>query len=74
MNVVKTGQTRVSDVVEILPTKYIMPKISSNNCIVAAFEEISEALNNSKLWEAFLNGNKEDEIVTEIMEIFERNR
>ena len=49
-----------------------MPKTSSNDRINAAFEEIAEAINNPKMREAFLNGNKENEILNQLVEIFER--
>ena len=49
-----------------------MPKASSNDRINAAFEEISEALNNPKLREGFLNGNKENEIINELAEMFDK--
>ena len=51
ISVTKTGATRVSDAIELLPTKYKMPKTSFTDCINAAFEEIREALNNLKLQE-----------------------
>ena len=49
-----------------------MPKASSNDQISAVFETIAKALNNTKLREAFLNGNKEDKIPNEIVDIFDR--
>ena len=49
-----------------------MPKTSSNNHINAAFGEIAEALNNPKLQEAFMNGNKENEIINELVEMFDK--
>ena len=49
-----------------------MPKTSSNDQISAACEEIAKALNNPKLREAFLNGNKENEILNEIVDIVDR--
>ena len=49
-----------------------MPKTSLNDQISAAFEEIAEALNNPKLREGFLNGNKQNVILNEIVEIFDR--
>ena len=58
VSVTKTGATRVSDAIKLLPTKYKMSKTSSTDHINAAFEEIGEVLNNSKLREGFLNGNK----------------
>ena len=66
VSVTKTGATRVSDATELLPSKYSMPKTSSNDRINAAFEEIAEALNNPKVKEGFLNGNKENEIINEL--------
>ena len=54
--------------------KYTMPKISSNDRIIAAFEEIVEALNNSKLQEGFLNGNKENGILIIIIGILFRRK
>ena len=74
VSVTSTGVTQVSDAIELLLTKYTMPKTSSNDRINAAFEEIAEALNNSKLREGFLNGNKENEILNELVEIFDRKR
>ena len=62
VSVTSTGATRVSDAIELLPTKYTMPKTSSKDRINAAFEEIAEALNNPKMREGCLNGNKENEI------------
>ena len=59
---------------ELLPSKYTMPKISSNNCINAAFEEIAEVLNNPKLREGFLNANKENEILNELVKKFDKRR
>ena len=49
-----------------------MPKTSSADRINAAFEEIGEALNNPKLREGFLNGNKENEIINELVEMFDK--
>ena len=49
-----------------------MPKTSSNDRINAAFEEIGEALNNPKLREGFLNENKENEIINELVEMFDQ--
>ena len=49
-----------------------MPKTSSDDRINAAFEEIGEALNNPKLREGFLNGNKENEIINELVEMFDK--
>ena len=37
VSVEKTRATRMSDAIELLPTKYMMPKTSSNDRIVAAF-------------------------------------
>ena len=51
-----------------------MPKTSSNDRINTAFEEIAEALNNPKLQQGFLNGNKENEILNELVDIFDRKR
>ena len=62
------------DAIELLPTKYKMPKTSSANCINAAFKEIGEALNNPKLREGFLNGNKENEIINELLDMFDKQR
>ena len=58
VSVTITGATRVLGVIELLPTKYKMPKTSSADRINAAFEKIGEALNNPKLREGFLSGNK----------------
>ena len=49
-----------------------MPKTSSTDCINVTFEEIGEALNNPKLREGFLNGNNENEIINELVEIFDQ--
>ena len=51
-----------------------MPKTSSNDRINAAFEEIAEVINNPKMREGFLNGNKENEILNQLVEIFEKRR
>ena len=51
-----------------------MPKTSSKDRINAAFEEIAEALNNPKMRERCLNGNKENEIVNELVEIFNKRK
>ena len=71
VSVTKTGATQVSDAIELLLTKYTMPKTLSNNQISAALKEIAEALNNPKLQEGFLNGNNENEILNGIVEIFD---
>ena len=52
----------------------MMPKTSSNDQINAAFKEIAEALNNPKLQDGFLNGNKENGILNEIVNIFDRQK
>ena len=65
----KIGATRVSDAIELLPTKYMMPKSSSNDYISAAFDKTDETLNTPKLKEGLLNGNKENKILNEIVEI-----
>ena len=44
-----------------------MPKTSSNDRIDEVFKEIAEALNNPNLRERFLNGNKENEILSELV-------
>ena len=49
-----------------------MPKTSSNDQISAAFKEIVKVLNNLKLRERFLNANKVNEIINEIVKIFDR--
>ena len=46
--------------------------MSSNNQIIAAFKKIEEALNNPKLREEFLNGNKQNETLNKIVGIFDR--
>lgn len=51
---VKKEQPECPDTIELLPTKFTMPKTSSNDRIVAAFEEILTILNNPKLRESFL--------------------
>ena len=51
-----------------------MPKTSSKDRINAAFEEIAEALNNPKMREGCLNGNKENEILNELAEIFDKRK
>ena len=38
VSVTRTGATRVSDAIELLPSKYTMPKTSSNDRISIAFE------------------------------------
>ena len=43
-----TSGTRTSDAIKFLPTKYNMPKTSSQDRIVAALEEIAEAITNPK--------------------------
>ena len=50
----------------------MMPKTSPNDQISAAFEEIAEALINPKLQEGFPNRNKENEMLNEIVGIFDR--
>ena len=70
----KTGGTRASDVIEILPTKYIIPKTSSNDRKITALEEIAEAVKNPALRSPFMNGKKENEIIREFSEIFDRNK
>ena len=69
---IKLGATRISDIIELLPTKYTIPKTSSNKQSSATFEKIAEALNSPKLQEVFLNGNKENEILNEIVVIFDK--
>ena len=49
-----------------------MLKILSNDRINAAFEEIREALNNPKLTEGFLNRNIDNEIINELVEMFDK--
>ena len=70
VSVTSTGANQVSDAIELLPTKYRLPKTSSNEQISAVFKEIAEALNNPKLRERLLNCNKENEILNELAEIF----
>ena len=73
VSVTKTEATRVSDSIKLLPSKYTtMPKTSSNDQIDTAFEEIAQALNNPKLQERFLNVNKENEILNELIDIFDQ--
>ena len=72
MSVNKTGATQVSDAIELSPTQHIMPKTLSNDCISTAFEETTEALNNSKLLEVFLKRKKENEIINEIVDLFDK--
>ena len=49
-----------------------MPKTSSADRINAAFEEKGEALNNPKIREDFLNGKKENEIINELVDMFNK--
>ena len=63
VSVTKIGAIQISDAIQIQSTKYTMPKTLSNDQLDAAFEEIAEALNNPKLQDGFLNGNKENEIL-----------
>ena len=74
VSVTKTGATRISDAIKLLPTKYTMPKTSFNDPINAAFKEIAEALNNLKLRGGFLNGNKESKILNGIVNIFDKQK
>ena len=74
VTVTKIGATRVSDAIELLLTKNTMPKTSSNDQINEAFEEIADALNNTKLKEGFLNGNKENEILNDLVEMFDKQK
>ena len=71
VHVTDTGGTRVSDTIEFFPTKCSMPKTSSDDRIVAALEEISEAVANQSPRAPFLSGNKTNEIVKELSEIFQ---
>lgn len=59
VSVTKTGAIIISNAIELLPKEYTIPKILSNDQISAAFKEIAKTLNNLKLQEDFLNGNKE---------------
>ena len=74
VSVTKTRATKVSDAIELLPSKYTMPKTLSNDRISAAFEKIVEALNNPKLREGFLNCNKENEMINILVEIFNKQK
>ena len=74
ISVKKTGGTKTSDAIEILPTKYIMPKTSLNDRIISALEKIAEAVKNPALRSPFINGRKENEMIKELSEIFERNK
>ena len=47
-----------------------MPKTSSQDRIIAALEEIAEAITNPKYREPFMNGNKENEILDKLTDIF----
>ena len=51
-----------------------MPKTSSNDRIIVAREEIAEAVKNPELRSPFMNGRKENEIIKELSEIFDRNK
>ena len=51
-----------------------MPKTLSNDRINAAFKEIAEAFNNPMLREGFLNGNKENEIINDLVEMFDKQK
>ena len=57
----------------MLQTKYKMLKTSSTDRINTAFEEKGKTLNNPKIQEGFLNGNKENEIINELVEMFDKN-
>ena len=46
--VAETGGQRVSDTIEFLPTKYNMPKTSSEDRITAAIDELSSAIKHPK--------------------------
>ena len=72
VSVTKIGIPRVSNEIEILPTKYTTLKASSKDQISAVFEKIAKTLNNSKLREGFLNANKDTEILNEIIGIFNK--
>ena len=74
VSVTKTGETRILDTIKLLPTKYKTPKTSSADRINTAFEEIEEALNTPKLCEGFLNGNKEKKIISELVDILDKQR
>ena len=72
VNVTKPRATKFLDTIELLSTKCTMPKTSSNDHINAAFEEMAEALTNPKLREGFLNEKKENEIINELVEMFDK--
>ena len=72
VSVAKTGATRVSDAIKLLPAQYTMSKTSSNDRISAAFKEIAKPLNKPKLKEIFLNDNKKNKFLNEIIDIFDR--
>ena len=65
-----TSGTQTSDAIEFLPTKYNIPKTSSQDRIIASLEEIAETITNPKYRKPFLNGNKGNEIFDKLAEIF----
>ena len=70
--VAETGGQRVSDTIEFLPTKYNMPKTSSDDRITAAIDELSSAINNPTLRTPFLNGDTTNNILQENQLIFSK--
>jgi len=70
----ETGGEHVFDTIEFLPTKYNMPKTSSEDRITAALEEISSAISAIKhpqLRTPFLNGDATNNIIQELTETFQ---
>ena len=65
-----TSGTQTSDAIEFLPTKYNIPKTSSQDRIIASLEEIAETITNPKYHKSFLNRSKENEILHKLTEIF----
>lgn len=74
VSVTKIGATISSDAIKLFLTKYIMPKTSYKVRILVAFEEVTTALNNPKLYKWFIDDNKENKTLNEIMNIFDKNR
>ena len=69
--VAATGGQRVSNTIKFLPTKYNMPKMSSEDRITAAIEELSSAIKHPQRQTPFLNGDATNNIIHELTEIFQ---
>ena len=65
------GGQQVSDTIEFLPTKYNMPKTSSEDRITAAIEELSSAIKHPQRRTPLLNGDTTNNIIEELTEIFQ---